>query len=347
MGNRATKTLACSSGGLVHCPNCGLIHSFCLGCTSVSSSEHCICALMPGYLAHSSYRISIAMSFILFRLLESSLLLYYFLLLDVSCVRVVSIPITSKLSRTRGLSITMGYTRLCEPQPADEDINPPNSPVSLEYDLAADEHANQPPRKCLLSPSTVSLVKLSSRSESNVHAKVVMPTMRYRWRAVYLLLFYVPLLVIPWILTCVLTVRPINVRSYINQASGLSLKEIRAIELWVDAVQVLNSIATVVTIPIMSTLLAQAAVVYSQRRRAGQRLSISQTFALADRGWSDIIFLFGSGKANASSAFLWFAAFLMMIGKLSSKVAKYRLRHPQLPYNPLFKRLWLVLRRSL
>ncbi len=246
----------------------------------------------------------------------------------------------------------MEYTRQYDHQRADDDLSPSNSPVSLAHVLDADEHASQPPRNRPLSPFTASLVKLSTRSESNVGAeavisKPVIPTLRYRWRAVYLLLFYVPLLVIPWILTCVLMVRPLNVQSYTNQASGLLLKELRAIESWVVAVQVLNSVATMVTIPIMSTLLAQAAVVYSQRRKAGQKLSISQTFALADREWSDIIFLVSSGKGYASSAFLWFAAFLMMIGKLSSKVAKYRLRHPQLPYNPLFKRLWLVLRRSL
>lgn len=132
--------------------------------------------------------------------------------------------------------------------------------------------------------------------------------------------FYVPLLVIPWVLTCVLAVRPLNAPSYINQGGGISPYEIISIASWLAVVQVLNSIEGVVTIPIMSTLLAQAAIVYSQRRRAKQSLSITQLCALADRGWSDITTLWGafvSNEAGTSSRFFWSAAILIIISNLS------------------------------
>ena len=76
-------------------------------------------------------------------------------------------------------------------------------------------------------------------------------------------IFSFPLLVIPWVLTYVLAVRPLNAPSYIRQGSGLSPNEIINIGSWLAAVEVLNSIRGVVTMPIVSTLLAQAADVYS------------------------------------------------------------------------------------
>jgi len=116
----------------------------------------------------------------------------------------------------------------------------------------------------------------------------------------------------------VLSVRPFNKPSYIIQWGGMSPQELLSIYAWIGAIKVLNSIAGVVTIPIISTLLAQAAVVYCQRRKAVQSLNIRQVFALADRGWSDITILWGSWGSNqlgTSSHFLWFAALLIVISK--------------------------------
>ncbi|KAF2676219.1 hypothetical protein K458DRAFT_437493 [Lentithecium fluviatile CBS 122367] len=141
--------------------------------------------------------------------------------------------------------------------------------------------------------------------------------LRYRKRTAILIVFYVSLLLIPWAITCVLSVRPLNAPSYFNQ-EGFTLTEISQIRYWMTAVDVLNSIASTVTIPILSALLAQAAVVYTQRRDARQALSIRHLFALADRGWSDIPTLWDSLKwsepgSGASRTFLWFGAALLAI----------------------------------
>lgn len=56
------------------------------------------------------------------------------------------------------------------------------------------------------------------------------------------------------------------------------------------AVNILNSVAVVLSLPILSALLARAAVVFSQRRKINEKLGLSvrQLFALADRGWWNV-----------------------------------------------------------
>jgi hypothetical protein len=60
------------------------------------------------------------------------------------------------------------------------------------------------------------------------------------------------------------------------------------------AVDVLNSVAGLVTIPVLSALLAQGAVVFGQRQRSEQFLSLPDLFALADRGWTSMGVLWSS-----------------------------------------------------
>lgn len=146
-------------------------------------------------------------------------------------------------------------------------------------------------------------------------------TLRYRHRTLWLLAIYVPLLIIPWILTCVLVHRPVDQSSYFNQA-GLptsSLKLHRRLE---RSVAVLNSFTSIVTIPIISALISHAAVVYTQRLHKDDSVSVRQVFALADRGWSNLKILLESwppcraprSKSNgARSGFLWSAAAYLLI----------------------------------
>ncbi|KAJ7849488.1 hypothetical protein B0H14DRAFT_3452418 [Mycena olivaceomarginata] len=59
-----------------------------------------------------------------------------------------------------------------------------------------------------------------------------------------------------------------------------------AIYIVVGLIRVLNSISGVLVVPVVGTILAQAAVVFAQRRRPKQDLNLVQLFALADRGWA-------------------------------------------------------------
>lgn len=92
---------------------------------------------------------------------------------------------------------------------------------------------------------------------------------------------------------------------------------------WVTAVRVMNSIASLVTVPIVSALLAQAAVVHTQRHRAGQSFSVRQAFALADKGWPDVPILWESNFVENGrglrSQFLWLAAGMIFLSKFAQR----------------------------
>jgi hypothetical protein len=153
-------------------------------------------------------------------------------------------------------------------------------------------------------------------TESNLYSE---PPLRYRRRALLLIALYFPLLLIPWIITLVIADRPFSHDSYIKH-SGFSRKEIVRVQKWVTAINVLNSIASIATIPIISALLAQAAVVYSQRRSPRQHLSVRHLFALADRGWSDIQILVNAWRWNERGSrsvrtFLYLALGIILISK--------------------------------
>lgn len=142
--------------------------------------------------------------------------------------------------------------------------------------------------------------------------------LKYRKRAIYLLAFYVPLLVIPWILTCLIAGPPATNGFDTSQFSPRIDKGLLSLLAWVGSVRALNSLASVATIPVTSALLAQAAVVYTQKRLVRQQLSIRQTFALADRRWSDITVLFEAARSSGrgiGSRLLWWGMALVAISE--------------------------------
>ncbi|KAH7091064.1 hypothetical protein FB567DRAFT_263880 [Paraphoma chrysanthemicola] len=161
----------------------------------------------------------------------------------------------------------------------------------------------------------------TAKTHHRAAAAVEASTLRYRHRALWLLAFYTPLLVIPWALSCVLVYHPIDGSSYYDQ-SGFPKGSLKLHRRLINALAVLNSVAGIVTIPLISALIAQAAVVYTQRRRNSTSLSIRQTFALADRGWSNLGVLqeawppWGSrsnSRGGASSHFLWLSAMFLLL----------------------------------
>lgn len=156
------------------------------------------------------------------------------------------------------------------------------------------------------------------RTDSEDRSEDEPPVLEYRRHALWILTFYVPLVIVPWALTCVLDKRPVFAPSYVNQ-HGFSIEDVRKMRHWKTAIDVLNSIVSIVTIPVLSALLAQAAVVYTQRRKPDQVLSIRHMFALADRGWSDISIIgksFGWREPGAGSVrkFILLATSLLLIG---------------------------------
>ena len=153
------------------------------------------------------------------------------------------------------------------------------------------------------------------------HARPVkgtaVPLLRYRKTSICLLACYLPFLILPWILTCIMALRPPNLPSYYNQKGEYGSNMWLVMLFWMAFVRVLNAIASVLVVPITSALLAQGAVVYTQRRKVGQELNLRKTFALSDRGWTDIAILWGAkeGKSGsgAGSKYLGLAADLLLL----------------------------------
>lgn len=92
-----------------------------------------------------------------------------------------------------------------------------------------------------MNPSTRKPYKPHERSHR--HA---VQSLRYRTRALWLLGLYILLIVIPWVLTCVLAHRPLNSGSYMRQRGFLE-REALSMRNWYTAVDVLNSIAGLIT----------------------------------------------------------------------------------------------------
>jgi hypothetical protein len=113
--------------------------------------------------------------------------------------------------------------------------------------------------------------------------------------------------------------RPIALPSYISQKGAYSTTQIRRHEDWMTAVEVLSRIAAVLAVPVVSAILAQGAVVYAQRRKEKQSLTIRQLFPLADRGWIDPVSLWNAfwnhHMGPTSTWYLWLGACLILISK--------------------------------
>lgn len=164
------------------------------------------------------------------------------------------------------------------------------------------------------SAETTSSVGKKSSQTTNVEKE---PTLRYRRRSLCLLGCYLPCLIVPWALTCVLAIRPLSFHSYYNQMGQFGADTYLVILFWMGFVRVLNAIASVLTVPVTSALLAQGAVVYSQRRKIKQALTLRQTFAFADRAWADVPAMWAAKNGNGTgSKYLWLAAGLLTLSMM-------------------------------
>lgn len=141
------------------------------------------------------------------------------------------------------------------------------------------------------------------------------PLVRIHRRAFLLLFFYIPLVVIPWIITMILVYRPLT-RSSWTYAPGFWSKDYKVMRGWATAIPIINAFVAVVAVTVTSAVVAQAAVIFAQRRSPGQQLSVKQLFGLADRVWCDWAALprtIERGKASFNF-FVVGAAALVLLG---------------------------------
>jgi hypothetical protein len=148
---------------------------------------------------------------------------------------------------------------------------------------------------------------------------------------------YAGLALTTWILICILTFRPLTTARYGYNASEsgsrstqtkysylwpttfdpLHAKYVKSEEIY-RAARTMQSVITVLTIPLTSAVCSAAAVVFAQSKTNARRLTMRQTMALADTGWTDPAtiakLVTGRGK-QLGSPLLAFALFLVLLGE--------------------------------
>lgn len=123
-------------------------------------------------------------------------------------------------------------------------------------------------------------------------------TRLHRSSYVFLLVtLYAGFALFAWVVTCILTHRPITTQHYgewlwdtgsndlvyVKNSHALFVKN----EQWYRTARVIQSIVSVLTIPLTSAVCSSAAVIFVQHNQKSFRLSIRQVMVLADKGWSD------------------------------------------------------------
>ncbi|KAL8318172.1 hypothetical protein RB597_001548 [Gaeumannomyces tritici] len=114
------------------------------------------------------------------------------------------------------------------------------------------------------------------------------PRQARHYSTLILVAFYIPVTVVPWAASCVLSTRPIapGAATYEDSRGRLSPSDLASVGIWMTAIRALDTIAAVLAIPVVSAVLSHAAVVVAQRRSATQNLNVRQLLSLADGPWT-------------------------------------------------------------
>ncbi|KAK4157427.1 hypothetical protein C8A00DRAFT_11766 [Chaetomidium leptoderma] len=106
--------------------------------------------------------------------------------------------------------------------------------------------------------------------------------LQYRKTPALIATAYLVVLIVPWILTCVLSSRAI--RQSDDDSGAVATPELAGhLHRLAFLIDVLNVIAALAALPVIYALLARAAVVFSQRTNRAKTLNVRQLFGLADR----------------------------------------------------------------
>lgn len=147
---------------------------------------------------------------------------------------------------------------------------------------------------------------------------------------VFLVLLYAAAALYAWVIICILTHRPIDGKAYGEDIwqhalphGDHTVTEYLALlfaksERYLRAARIVQSLVSVLTIPLTSAVCSQAAVVYIQRKRGNNVPTLRQSMALADKGWTDIALLrklFFGGWSQHKSSLLLFAVVLHLLGQ--------------------------------
>lgn len=114
--------------------------------------------------------------------------------------------------------------------------------------------------------------------------------MRYHWSTVILLVLYLPLLLIPWVLVCVLDVKPLvlygGAASYAQTGGWYTPTDLAWVPRWVRASNILACASSAFAFPLVTAVMSHASVAFVQRKGGPQqRVTARQLLSLADGCW--------------------------------------------------------------
>lgn len=118
----------------------------------------------------------------------------------------------------------------------------------------------------------------------------------------WLMISYAIIAILSWSITCVLCYQPIGIPTYFDQVGNYSRSQYERSDVWRRRASIGSSITTAIGIPVTSAICAKAAAVYCQRSSdvKAPRLTLRQTLALADKGWSDSAVLWNVLRPSTS-----------------------------------------------
>ncbi|KAE8416799.1 hypothetical protein BDV36DRAFT_296809 [Aspergillus pseudocaelatus] len=135
---------------------------------------------------------------------------------------------------------------------------------------------------------------------------------------------YAVLVLSSWILTCILSVRPLTTASYSfddyfipafsedTPHDSIDSSAFVTNEKWYRAARVMQTIGTVLTIPITSAVCSNAAVVFIQRCGKSSKMTLRMLLALADKGWTNTDLYIQLFKGPVSCWNRYFTSFLLV-----------------------------------
>jgi hypothetical protein len=144
------------------------------------------------------------------------------------------------------------------------------------------------------------LLPSQGESKPDKNARPYSSTLHRSKYTIVIALFYAALALYAWVLTCILTYKPIGARHYgvdvdNGQNDGWGWTGATYIhnlyvnsERYYRAARTIQSIVAVLTIPVASAICSRAAVIYSQRN---SQVTMRQTMLLADKAWNDPVLI--------------------------------------------------------
>lgn len=173
------------------------------------------------------------------------------------------------------------------------EITPPSSPCAPHS--TGETEPSQ--RESDTSPSPIQNPSDQDRYDPNINLQ--RSTRLHRSSSVlFLVLIYSTITILSWVVTCILTFRPMTAHHYgvwiwnaDNDWYGWSPTYLHnrmlQNERWFVAMRTLRAIAAVLTLPVASAVCASAAVIFVQRSTSQSHLSMRKVMVLADRAWAD------------------------------------------------------------